>query len=170
MTNTRTERDLAVEWYSRVVWVQQGHYLAALHFTRRHWLLGGSTILLTALVGTSVFASLNRQADLLVLTGALSVMATLLAALQTFLSYGERADKHRVAGARYGVVGRALELMLASAQFDAPGLVKIKERLDALAQECPHIPDAVHKKMQGNPPIRLTFNTALQAPQQELTT
>lgn len=151
------ERDLALAWYSRVVWVQHGHYVAALHFTRRHLLLGGSAVVLAAAVGTSVFATLAKQADLLALTGALSILATLASALQTFLSYGERADKHRVAGARYGMVGRELELMLAGLQFDPVELRQVKEKLDGLAQECPHIPDTVHKRMERNPPQGLLF-------------
>ncbi|MCI0560711.1 MAG: SLATT domain-containing protein [Nitrososphaera sp.] len=151
------ERDLAHAWYGRVVWVQHGHYVAALHFNRRHWFIGTFTVVLAAAVGTSVFATLAKQADLLVLTGALSVVATLASALQTFLSYGERADKHRVAGARYGVVGRELELLLARSEFNSEALAKVKERLDALAQECPHIPDAVHKRMERERPEGLPF-------------
>lgn len=151
------ERDLASEWYGRVAWVQHGHYVAALDFNRRHWFIGGLTVVLAAAVGTSVFATLAKRADLLVLTGALSVVVTLVSALQTFLSYGERADKHRVAGARYGVVGRELELLLARPQFDSNSLARVKEKLDVLAQECPHIPDAVNKKIERNPPKRLSF-------------
>jgi hypothetical protein len=145
------ERQLALQWYGRVVLVQHGHYLAALYFTRRHWILGGATVALTAAVGTSVFATLAKQADLLVLTGALSIFATLTASLQMFLSYGERADKHRVAGARYGTIGRELELLLAAPEFRYGCLEKVKTELDALARECPHIPDAVHKGMAKAP-------------------
>jgi hypothetical protein len=43
----------------------------------------------------------------------LSVSATVLAALQTFLSNNERAEKHRMAGARYRALGWQLALMLA---------------------------------------------------------
>ena len=128
-----------------------------MYFSRRHWFLGGFTVVLAAAVGTSVFATLTKQANLLVLTGALSVLVTIISALQTFLSYGERADKHRGAGARYGVVGRELELILAKPQFDSTALARVKERLDALAQECPHIPDAVNKRVKRNPPQGLTF-------------
>ena len=152
------ERDLGSEWYNRAVWVQNGHYLAALYFSRRHWFVGAFTVVVAAAVGTSVFATLAKQVDLLPLTGALSVVATLASALQTFLSYGERADKHRVAGARYGVVGRDLELLLSKPQFDSDALSMVKEKLDALAQECPHIPDAVHKKMERSPAKRLPFS------------
>lgn len=95
------ERILAHEWYGRVAWVQYGHYIAALHFNRCHWFLGGFNVLLAAAIGTSAFATLSQKANLLVLMGALSVTATLASALQTFLTYGDRADKHRVAGARY---------------------------------------------------------------------
>ena len=47
-----------------------------------------------------IFATLAKQYDLLVLTGALSVIATLtLRRCRFSLGTGERADKHRVAGA-----------------------------------------------------------------------
>ena len=149
---------VAYEWYNRVVWIQYGHYKSALYFSRRHSVMGSITVLMTAVIGTSVFATLAKQADLLVLVGALSVMATLLSALQTFLSYGERAERHKIAGSRYGKVGRQLELLLAHEQFDQNELVKIKEQLDSLSQECPHIPDKVNKLMEKKPPLGLKFS------------
>lgn len=153
------ERELADWWYDRVVRVQHGHYLAALHFDRRHWLLGGLNVVLAAAIGTTVFATLAEKADLLVVTGALSVIATLVSALNAYLAYGERAGRHRVAGARYGAVGRELELLLSRAKFDSEfdgaSLSNVKEKLDALAQECPHIPVSVHKRMGKNPPRKL---------------
>lgn len=145
------QTQLAMMWYRRVEWVQHGHYVAALYFDRRHWLLGGVNVVLAAAVGTSLFAALSNETNnkhILAITGGLSVVTTLVAALQTFLSYGGRADRHRVSGARYGIVGRELELMLSQPELEISKLPSIKENLDSLAQECPHIPDVVHKILE----------------------
>lgn len=95
-----------------------------------------------------MFASLQQKADvwLQILVGLMSVSATVLACLQTFLGFSERAEKHRMAGARYGALGRQLELMLAQ-DSDWTPLEEIRKQLDSLAQESPNIPKAVHKPM-----------------------
>lgn len=152
-----SERDIAREWYERVVWIQYGHYRTALSLTRRHQILGGLNVGLSAVVGTSLFATLGNQANLLVFTGVVSILTTLVAAIQAFLSYGERADKHRIAGARYGVVGRRLEVLLARPELNVNELEKVEERLGALSQECPHIPEYVNKQMQKEPPKGVKF-------------
>lgn len=140
-----THRDLAVEWLERAERTQHGHYLAALYYSQRHYWMGVPVVLLTAAVGTSVFASLQSSPALWlqITVGLLSFLATLLAALQTFLSYGERAEKHRRAGARYGGLGRRLELLLA-ADSGWEELKEIQAELDSLAQESPNLPKVVH--------------------------
>lgn len=81
----------------------------------------------------------------------LSVSATVLPALQTFLSYNERVEKHRMAGTRYSTLNWQLALILAQ-DPDCSGLDDIGKQLDALAQEFPNIPNAVHKEMAGYRP------------------
>jgi hypothetical protein len=67
---------------------------------------GIPAVVLSTVVSTSVFASLLKQPDpwLQITLGFASVAAALLASLQTFLSYSERAEKHRIAGAKYGAL------------------------------------------------------------------
>src|SRR5207248_3345936 len=62
--------------------------------------------------------SLSTQPDprLQITTGIASVVAAVLAALQTFLGLSDRAEKHRLAGAKYGALGRQLEELLSTAQ------------------------------------------------------
>lgn len=142
-------RELAVEWLHRAERTQHGHYLAALHFSQWHYWMGVPVVLLTAAVGTSVFATLQNKPDawVQITVGLLSFLAALLAALQTFLGYGERAEKHRLAGARYGGIGRRLELLLAS-DSGWEALKEIEEELNSLAQESPNIPRVVHKPLE----------------------
>ncbi len=68
--------------------------------------------------------------------GLLSIGAAVLASQQTFLGYSERAEKHRVAAAKYGALGREPETMLVLPQLaTAEAIAELRERLDAMALE-----------------------------------
>jgi len=137
----QTQKELLHEWYRRVAVTQYAHYLSADHFLAKKFWLGGPTVLLTTLVGTSVFTAIGRQPEmwLQILVGLASVAAALLASLQTFMSYSERAEKHRMVGAKYGALGRELEQMRASGgEVPAEVIAGIRSRLDDLALEAPN--------------------------------
>ena len=80
------------DWYERVVATQKGHYYAADHYGRLNYWLGIPVMVLTTIVGTSVFASLQEKPEpwLLILIGFASVLAAVLASLQTFLGFAAR--------------------------------------------------------------------------------
>lgn len=134
-------RDLIEEWYKRVSVTQVAHYLSADHFGKRKYILGIPAIILATFAGTSVFATLSDQPNiyLQIAVGIASVAAAVLASLQTFMGYSEKAEKHRLAGAKYGALGRHLEIM--RTQLDSienEELIKVREKLDALAVESPN--------------------------------
>ncbi len=85
------------EWYERSSVVAVGHYRAALRYARIHLALTIPTIILSAAVGTAVFATLQQQSCfwLQFIVGAMSVIAAILTALQSTLRYQELAEKHR---------------------------------------------------------------------------
>jgi hypothetical protein len=147
------ERRLAIEWYQRVITVAHGHYRAALRFSRLHLLVSVPTVLLTIIVGTSVFASLQQQPEekWKIAVGVMSILAAVFSGLQAFLGYGDKVEKHKIAGSRYNAIGRKLEHMLAKGD-DWTELKDIRERIDALAQESPHIPASVHGEMVKGAP------------------
>ena len=143
-----TEKMLA-EWYVRVAVTQHAHYLSAEHFSSRKYWLGIPAVVLSTFVGTSVFATVKGQPEiwLQITVGLASVAAALLASLQTFLGYAERAEKHRIAGAKYGALGRELEQLRAtdgSPPNDA--IANIRKRLDDLAVESPNNPISIYRK------------------------
>lgn len=76
--------------------------------------------------------------------------AAVLSALQSFFSFTDKAERHRTAGARYNAVGRELEQLLAK-DSDWSALTEIRARIDALAEESPHIPESVHQEMEKIP-------------------
>jgi hypothetical protein len=82
-----------------------------------------------------------------IVVGLASVAAALLASLQTFLGYSERAEKHRIAGAKYGALGRELEQIRASdttLTFDE--ISAVRKRLNDLAVESPNNPLPIYRR------------------------
>jgi len=68
-------------------------------------------------------------------------------ALQTFLGYSERAEKHRIAGAKYGALGRELEQLRASETPPSSEMIsEVRKRLDDLAVESPNNPLPIYRK------------------------
>jgi hypothetical protein len=130
-----------------------GHYEMATALEARSRWLGVPVIVISGLVGTSVFASVAAdvipvQAKLLV--GALSVLAAVLSSLQTFFKFAERAEKHKTFGARFGAIRRELEVLHASgAAAGEPHYIgTLRERLDRLAEEAPAVSAAVHGRVR----------------------
>jgi hypothetical protein len=100
-----------------------------------------------------VFATVQKQPEpwLQITVGLASVAAALLASLQTFLGYSERAEKHRIAGAKYGALGRELEQLRASSATPSPEAIsEVRKRLDDLAIESPNNPLAIYRKAGSN--------------------
>lgn len=137
------KRSMLLIWYKRVESLQKCHYLASHRFDRYNYYLGVPTILITALVGTSVFASLqtNYSKDAAILVGFVSFLGAVFSSLQTFLSFNERAERHRSAGSRFGALGRKLELLLSErAELSHQDAMALKEEIDRLGLDSPKIP------------------------------
>jgi hypothetical protein len=84
--------------------------------------------------------------------GALSVLAAVLAALQTFLRYGERAEKHRTTAATYAAIRHRLEATTNMPIELRPPLKEflggIEGQIDSLAQSAPSVPARVWKRIE----------------------
>ena len=144
-----TPRQVLDDWYERVAVTQRAHYLSADHFGARKYWLGIPAVVLSTLVGTSVFATVQKEPQLWLQIGVglASVAAALLASLQTFLGYAERAEKHRIAGAKFGALGRELEQLRASDILpSSDDMSKVRKRLDDLAIESPNNPQRIYRK------------------------
>ncbi|HYQ41906.1 MAG TPA: SLATT domain-containing protein [Polyangiaceae bacterium] len=132
-------RELLEKWNGKAKGYRDLHYAASVRLRRMHYIIGIPTIALTALVGTAVFATLEKTVELWVriALGFVSVMAATLAALQTFLRFSERAEIHRQASVGYDAVTREIEQTLAEELPDAevkPAIERIRKRLDELGQ------------------------------------
>lgn len=147
------ERVLMV-WYRRARESQFAHYRSASRYAFLARLLGIPSVVLSAVAGTALFATLQKETtsfDLRLALGLISVLAGVLAALQTFLGLGARADRHRAAGSAYGAVRREIEQYHAvppprTAEAVKAVMNRLRERLDAIAEKAPDVPDRTWDK------------------------
>lgn len=137
---------LVTDWFRRARESQRVHYECGTRFSRLNYLLGIPTIVLTAAVGTAVFASLDTAAagSARIIIGLVSILAAVLASLQTFLGFAQRADRHRAAGAGYGALRRSLEYLKTFPPSDPKEFQRevseIQKQMDALAESSPEVP------------------------------
>lgn len=141
-------RELAERYRLMVQRSNWGHYDAAKRADARSRILGISSAALGAIVGTSIFATVQSSpsADWRVTAGTLVTAAALLGALQTFLDYAGRATEYRSAGAAYGRLRREFDMFLLkiSTSRDRPQLMEnlsvLCSHIDELGQQSPLIP------------------------------
>lgn len=137
--------ELMLDWFRRSRESQHLHYACSNYFAKLHYWLGIPAVALSAIVGTAVFVSLERDLDgaWKIAVGTVSIAAAVLASLQTFLGLSERAESHRAIAAQYAAVRRDLEL-LKTFYEDVPSpseqMATIKATMDELAQKSPEVP------------------------------
>ena len=147
-----TVTELIEQWRFRSHRVQLAHYECARRFERFHLWLGLPAIVLSTFVGTAVFASLEKSADvwLQIGVGLLSVVAAVLTGLQTFLKYAELAEKHRLAGARFANLKHRIELLM-TLQVEADmrsQLEGLEDTWAKLREESPSLSSDVWRRIE----------------------
>jgi hypothetical protein len=134
--------------------VARAHYLAWERYSRWNRLLGIPVVIMTALVGTAIFGTLqeNPEPHWRILVGGISILATVLAALQTYLNLAEQAEKHREAGGNYAELRRkfnllAIEMSQRGGDFDEQAITILKEivaTLNEISKNSPAITDKIY--------------------------
>jgi len=104
------------KWHFNMHVAHRAHFKAAAKADRLSRQLGIPAVILAAIVGTAVFASLEKNPDtwVKIVVGLLGVASAVFGALQTYLGYADLASKHRAAAGRYGAIRRELEEVLAA--------------------------------------------------------
>lgn len=144
---------LVTDWFRRARESQFIHYECGVFFSRLNYLLGIPAMILSTAVGTAVFASLEKDVsgNMRIVVGLVSITAAVLASLQTFLKFSERADRHRSTGSGYGAIRRSLEYLKTFPPAEEEALKRavedIKKQMDALAKEAPEVPSRMKKKL-----------------------
>lgn len=149
-------KPLLDEWHDKARQLQYQHYQSAKRFGKLNFYLGIPVVIFSTFVGTSVFAALQQKPDarLQILVGLISVVAAILAGLQTFLGYAERTEKYRVAGVKYGAIAREIEtarvLPPEQAEEVKHLLDNVKKSMNDLAESSLPIPDVILRRT-GSP-------------------
>lgn len=145
----KNDADLLLAWLRRARESQFAHYAFADRLAWKGQTLGVPVILLTTLVGATALSSVAAAVVptfAKVIVGALSLLAAVLSALQTFFKYAERAERHRVFGARYGALRRELEQLHSNGGKTND---KLRQALDKLAEDAPAVPEGVFRSVEG---------------------
>ncbi|MCI0410846.1 MAG: SLATT domain-containing protein, partial [Acidobacteria bacterium] len=108
---------LLKDWRQRMAAASEAHYKLASGLRKKNLMLGVPVVIFSSIVGTSLFATLaDPEAGIppafKITVGSISVAAAILSALQTFLRFGERAEKHVVAADWYAAVRRDIDQLL----------------------------------------------------------
>jgi conflict system pore-forming effector with SLATT domain len=149
-----TIEDLVRGWMIHAHKGRDRHDEAARKYDRYRFWLGGPTVALSAIVGTSIFISMESKVDPRagILFGLISIISSVLAGLQTLLNFAERAEKHRVAGVKYKELIRELEQLVAESKkhLETPGesFTDIRKRLDALELAAPVVSARIYKSIE----------------------
>lgn len=148
---------LLQDWRRRAAAAATAHYLLATRLRRRNLALGIPVVVFSTVVGTSVFATLAQDrldTRLSVAVGLFSVAAAVLAALQTFLRFPERAEKHVTAADWYSAIRRDLEqtIALPPTQRGAPTdcLGRVRKEMSKVGQSSPEIPAPLWAKVAAD--------------------
>lgn len=140
--------DLLEDWRDRATTTSAGHYRQASRLARLNIRFGIPVVALSTFVGTAVFATLQKDVNvgLRIGVGLVSVLAAVLASLQTFLRFGERAEKHRASAELWAALRREIDEMLAlhptylaSRGDPKEYLDDLRRRMDEIAQQSPEL-------------------------------
>jgi hypothetical protein len=157
----------------------QAHYDAAEMFSKRGIRLGIPVTVATAIVGTSIFATMSEQKSNMALAtvlGALSIGAAILSALETFLRYSDRSGEHRRAGVAYESVRRSLDLFALHFRMSTDraaalkALSDITKTLDTIAATEPVVPSPIYDSVKWNPASVADFSPSISTPPLSLET
>jgi hypothetical protein len=150
------------DWYKRSWRHQHAHYEAAIYYAKWNYIIGIPLVVLSAFVGSAIFATLEKEVTLRIriLIGSVSIVSAVLAGLQTFLRFSDRAGKHRSMSAQFGAIRRTIQqiLLFSSTSEELKPLVEnLKVEIDNLELEAPEIPDRIwvrSKNRVGNRSFR----------------
>jgi hypothetical protein len=145
MTDKKT---LVTQWLHGLSLLHREHFAAAKACEQKNIYLGIPVIVLSAIVGSAVFASIQSASttNTKIIVGTLSIAAAIFSGLQTFLKFSERAERHKITATKYGMLRRELEQAIALASDGVPEKVfldALRVRWDSLDEESPTLPARV---------------------------
>src|SRR5215470_19634174 len=137
-------RELLKGWliHDRKGWLKHGQ--AARRLERTYRRIGTFSIVLSTIVGASIFASLERLYEpwSRIIAGIVSIAASVRSSLLTFNRFEERTEKHRIAAVRYKTSLKKIEALLSTGNpnIDDSTISQIEEAFQDLERTAPVVP------------------------------
>ena len=133
------------------------HDIAARLYAKGQYGLGIPSLVVSTVVGTSVFTALSDNTKPELWVALLAIAAAVLSALQTFMDFTGRSDRHRNTGVKYKAMIRLLEQLNVrlkqGEQLPREDIDSVRTSLDALEDAAPivmpKIYDTIEKKYEG---------------------
>jgi hypothetical protein len=135
--------ELLRKWCSRARKAQKAYFLSSAKLSRLHYWTGIPVVISTTVVGSTVFGTLNAEPSIVaqVTVGGISLVAAILAALQTFLRFAERAEKHRRAAVMFSMLKNDAEHLISCPPPDRAALRasldSFRTRMNEIFQDAP---------------------------------
>ncbi|MEN8259265.1 MAG: SLATT domain-containing protein [Pseudomonadota bacterium] len=151
------QRNLLESWGDELRLMMRTHYELSIKIRRMNYLLGVPLILLAILIAGYIFFTVTQDTGFWakMTLGSLALLTAILASLQTFLKYSEKAENHRNASVRYQALFNMVEQQVAIPSKDDRTLAewcdKLRERWDELNLEAPSVP----RKLRTEPDIEI---------------
>jgi len=143
------QRKLLITWETDLRIICQGHYDAAVMSKKFNYFMGVPVIILSTIVGTTIFSSLDTTTNvcLKIFLGLFSISSVVLSALQTFMKYSETAEEYRKAGAKFGTLVKEIEqkMTFTNNEVTESWCNDFRERWDSISSESPTISGKIWK-------------------------
>ena len=134
---------LAEDWHQRVYAAQCAHYASAELLRLLHYIIGVPAVVFASIVGTAIFAGLEKDSPRALVVASVSILAAVLSALQTFLRLSERAAAHATAADWFSAVRRDIEevlhLPLESRGRAKDFLDRVRKEMNRVTQDAPQL-------------------------------
>lgn len=141
---------LLENWHKRVYAAQAAHYASADVFRRLNYVVGIPAIVFSSIVGTAIFAGLEHDSPRTLAVAFASIVAAVLAGLQTFLRFPERASQHATAADWYSAIRRDIEetlhLPVESRGKAKDCLDRVRKEINRVAQDAPELNGRLWKR------------------------
>ena len=166
MTNDK----LIDQWRLGLRISHRAHFEAAKYYEQRHLMISVPAVVMSAMLGTTVFAHLQFSENSVVkfLLAVCTVSMIVLSSLQAFLKYAECAERHKTAAVQIGEIRRELEQLLAYKPNPADIAVEtatvLRKKWDATDRQAPTIPTRIYSYWQNEITREELANGGITAP------
>ena len=134
---------------------QRAHYITSTRYKRLNYIYGIPVVCFTVFISSNVFTELQKFQELYVqfIVGIVSVVAAIMAAVQTFLRFPEKAERHRATGIKYGILKKEIEKFLVLYPSDYEEVINriesIKTEWDEIVSESPTVSSKLWRSIKG---------------------